>query len=161
MPSLTAIGAIVGTLLGAINTAWALWQAFLGRARLSVGVDWEWLEPHEASSAPRITIRNHGGHSAYLSEIGFVEENGACLTLVELDNLEVGPGKNFVWRPDWSETREDDPCFTQSWRSLRVMVRDGRGKIWRSTQPATRPSWFTTTSEPRRWLVGDPNGSVG
>lgn len=152
--TVTEIGAAVGAVLGVGNFIWNLCKAYLDRRRLRIEVDWDWRE--QDGSFPRIIIRNIGGRTIYLANIEFVEANKRRCQIATLDNLEIKPGQNFCCRPIWQGGVEDDrasitmedPEFGYGWEGLRIVVRDARGRKWRSRTPATKPSWFDIHGSP-------------
>jgi hypothetical protein len=144
----------VGTILGVGNTVWNLCKAYLGRRRLRIEVNWDWSD--QDGSFPRITIRNIGGRTIYVSNIEFVEANEATCSIATFDNLEIKQDQSFCYRPIWGGDVEDDraditmddPEFGYGWEGLRIVVQDARGKKWRSQTPATKPSWFDIHDPP-------------
>jgi hypothetical protein len=149
--TLTGIAATVGLILGVLNFVWALLKAYWDRPRLRIDVDWEWSD--EDGRFPRIRVRNLGGRTVYIVRVDFVEANGAHSIIASLENHEIKVDQIFEFRPVWqsavddrrAEITTDDPEFNYSWKGLRVVVRDARGKNWRSRKPTTKPSWFHIT----------------
>jgi hypothetical protein len=141
-PTLTDVGAAIGTLLGVTNAAWTFWKASRDRPSLRVDVHWEWNEGPDDQSSPHIEVVNVGGRAAYIDRIDFLEANGARHLIGAFDNQEIKPDHKFAYRPNWDEPSDNDPQFRHGWKGLRVVVRNTRGKEWRSRAATTKPKWF-------------------
>jgi hypothetical protein len=148
-PTLTGVGATIGTLLGVTNAAWTFWNAYRDRPNLRVDVYWEWNEGPDDQSSPHIEVVNVGARAAYIDRIDLLEANGARHLIGKFDNQEIKPDQKFLYGPSWDEPSDNDPQFYHEWNGLRVVVRNTRGKEWRSKAATTRPKWFVIQDKPK------------
>jgi hypothetical protein len=142
---LTGIGAAIGVMGTALSVANAMRLYYRDRPDLRLDVYWVWNEGPDDQPSPRIEIVNVGGRSAYIDAIYLTEADGSRHVIGSFDNQEIKPDHKFAYRPNWDEPFDNDPQFRYGWEGLRVVVRNTRGKEWRSKVPTEKPSWFYIT----------------
>ena len=138
--ALTELGAAVGA-AGTITQGVRGW---LGRRRIVLEVDWDHGDDSPGDErSPRIVMRNLGSQTIHIVEVLLRWAKGEEHRIDDEERSIVAGGRS-ICRPVWRDYPPDEVLsFEHDWRSLHVVVRDGRGKEWRSDRPAKRPSWFT------------------